>query len=113
MALRQWGLLGWGAWGQLDEVLTGGSFLCEAGPQLLGELPASGGQCAPSPSPSQPLCWRLQGARAQDPLGAGEPRTSRDTSRGLSWQSLLAPSPLSRPVSGALCQNPQGSHPSS
>lgn len=87
IALRHWGLLGRGAWGQLDEVLTGGSFLCEAIPQLLGELPASG-QCALSP---YPLCWRFQAAGAQDLTRNGEPQTSGDTSRVLSWKSLLGP----------------------
>lgn len=36
------GLPGLGAWGQLDEVLTWASFLCEVVPQLLGMLPAHG-----------------------------------------------------------------------
>lgn len=37
--MRQW-LPGQGAWGQLDEVLTRGSFLCEVVSQLLGVPPA-------------------------------------------------------------------------
>ena len=51
--MRQ-GLPGQGAWGQLGEVLTQGSFLCEVVPQLLGVPPALGLVCVLAPEPS----WR-------------------------------------------------------